>query len=112
MQIAQVRGTVVSTQKLPTMTGIKLLLLQFIDHEGQLLPQYEVADDRVGAGMGEWVLVSRRSIVPQRDLEDQRPVDALVVGIIDTVSVESGRLYSKKDEYRVRPAPARSRLTP
>ncbi|NEO88385.1 MAG: EutN/CcmL family microcompartment protein [Spirulina sp. SIO3F2] len=102
MQIAQVRGTVVSTQKLPTMNGIKLLLLQFIDHEGQLLPRYEVAADRVGAGVGEWVLVSRRSIAPQREEEDLRPVDALVVGIIDTVSVESGQLYSKKEEYRYR----------
>lgn len=102
MQIAQVRGTVVSTQKLPTMTGIKLLLLQFIDHEGQFLPRYEVASDRVGAGVGEWVLVSRRSIAPQQEADDIRPVDALVVGIIDTVSVESGQLYSKKEEYRYR----------
>lgn len=102
MQIAQVRGTVVSTQKLPTMTGLKLLLLQFIDHEGQFLPRYEVAADRVGAGVGEWVLVSRRSTAPHREEEDLCPVDALVVGIIDTVSVESGQLYSKRDEFRRR----------
>lgn len=109
MQIAQVRGTVVSTQKLPTMTGIKLLLLQFVDHEGNLLPQYEVAGDRVGAGMGEWVLVSRRALAPHREEDDLRPIDAMVVGIIDTVSVESGQLYSKKDEYRYRLSAEESR---
>ncbi|MGB7519794.1 MAG: EutN/CcmL family microcompartment protein, partial [Spirulinaceae cyanobacterium] len=61
MQIAQVRGTVVSTQKLPSMTGVKLLLVQFVDEEGLLVPKYEVAADRVGAGISEWVLISRGS---------------------------------------------------
>ncbi|NEO26609.1 MAG: carbon dioxide concentrating mechanism protein CcmL, partial [Kamptonema sp. SIO4C4] len=86
MQLAQVRGTVVSTQKLPAMRGIKLLLLQFIDQEGNLLPRYEVAADQVGAGVGEWVLMSRRAIAPHPDDEKQRPLDAIVVGIVDTVS--------------------------
>ncbi|MDE5075916.1 MAG: EutN/CcmL family microcompartment protein, partial [Trichodesmium sp. St5_bin2_1] len=59
MQIAKVRGTVVSTQKEPNLKGTKLLLLQFIDEEGHPLPKYEVAADNVGAGINEWVLVSR-----------------------------------------------------
>jgi carbon dioxide concentrating mechanism protein CcmL len=99
MQIAKVRGTVVSTQKLPSITGIKLLLVQFIDEEGQLLPRYEVVADSVGAGLDEWVLVSRRAIAPHPD-NDLRPIDAMVIGIIDTVTLENRRLYSKKDEYR------------
>ena len=61
MQIAKVRGTVVSTHKAPSMKGIKLLLVQFIDETGELLPNYEVAADIVGAGVNEWVLVSRGS---------------------------------------------------
>lgn len=100
MQLAEVRGTVVSTQKLPTMQGVKLLLVQFIDQEGQLLPRYEVAADQVGAGVGEWVLISRRAVAPHPDDERQRPLDAIVVGIIDTVSVQNRQLYSKKDEFR------------
>lgn len=99
MQIAKVRGTVVSTQKLPSITGIKLLLVQFIDEEGQLLPRYEVVADSVGAGLDEWVLVSCRAIAPHPD-NDLRPIDAMVIGIIDTVTLENRRLYSKKDEYR------------
>ena len=59
MQIAKVRGTVVSTQKEPNLKGTKLLVLQFIDEEGHPLPKYEVAADNVGAGINEWVLVSR-----------------------------------------------------
>lgn len=99
MQIAKVRGTVVSTQKLPSLSGVKLILVQFIDAEGQLVPQYEVAADNVGAGIEEWVLVSRRAIAPHPE-NDLRPIDAMVIGIIDTVTVENRRLYSKKDEYR------------
>ena len=100
MQIAQVRGTVVSTQKEPSLRGAKLLLVQFIDAEGQLLPKYEVAADRVGAGIDEWVLVSRGSAARQLAGSETQPLDALVVGIIDTVSVDKGNIYSKKDSYR------------
>jgi carbon dioxide concentrating mechanism protein CcmL len=100
MQIAKVRGTVVSTHKEPSLKGVKFLLLQFLDEEGRLLPKYEVAADNVGAGVDEWVLVSRGSAARQVPGSEQRPVDAAVVAIIDTVSVDNRSLYSKKDEYR------------
>lgn len=102
MQIAIVRGTVVSSHKLPGMTGVKLLLVQFVDEQGQLLPRYEVAADRVGAGSDEWVLVSRRAVAPYPEESDLRPIDATVVGIIDTVSVDNDLLYSKREEPRYR----------
>lgn len=100
MQIAKVRGTVVSTHKDPSLTGVKFLLLQFVDEEGRLLPRYEVAADNVGAGVDEWVLVSRGSAARQVTRSEQRPVDAAVVAIIDTVSVDNRSLYSKRDEDR------------
>jgi carbon dioxide concentrating mechanism protein CcmL len=100
MQIAKVRGTVVSTQKTRSLTGVKLLLLQFIDEDGQPLEKYEVAADTVGAGLNEWVLVSRGGAARVEDGEQQRPLDAMVVGIIDTVTVDNRLLYSKKDESR------------
>ena len=100
MQIAKVRGTVVSTQKTRSMTGIKLLLLQFVDVEGNLTSNYEVAADLVGAGIREWVLVSRGSAARIEQGNQERPLDALVVGIIDTVSVDNNSLYSKKNNER------------
>lgn len=100
MQIAKVRGTVVSTQKEPSLRGTKLLLLQFVDEEGHLMPEYEVAADTVGAGVDEWVLVSCGSAARQVPGNEQRPLDAMVVAIIDTVSVENRVIYSKKDQYR------------
>ncbi|GAX39470.1 ethanolamine utilization protein EutN/carboxysome structural protein Ccml [Tolypothrix sp. NIES-4075] len=100
MQLAKVRGTVVSTQKDPSLRGVKLLLLQLINEEGQILPEYEVAADSVGAGFDEWVLISRGSAARQVLGNEQRPVDAAVVAIIDTVYVEDRLVYGKKDQYR------------
>ncbi|MTJ09251.1 MULTISPECIES: EutN/CcmL family microcompartment protein [unclassified Anabaena] len=101
MQIARVRGTVTSTQKDPSLRGVKLLMLQLIDENGNLLPIYEVAaDNSVGAGVDEWVLVSRGSAARQILGNEQRPLDAAVVAIIDTIHVEDRVIYSKKDQYR------------
>jgi carbon dioxide concentrating mechanism protein CcmL len=100
MQIAKVRGTVVSTQKDPSLRGVKLLLLQLVDDEGRTLSEYEVAADSVGAGVDEWVLFSRGSAARQVLGNEQRPVDAAVVAIIDTIHVEDRLIYSKKDQYR------------
>ncbi|GCL40746.1 EutN/CcmL family microcompartment protein [Anabaena sp. FACHB-1250] len=101
MQIARVRGTVTSTQKDPSLRGVKLLMLQLVDENGNLLPVYEVAaDNSVGAGVNEWVLVSRGSAARQVLGNEQRPLDAAVVAIIDTIYVEDRVIYSKKDQYR------------
>lgn len=99
MQIAKVCGTVTSTQKEPSLTGTKFLVLQLVDENGDPLPGYEVAADNVGAGVNEWVLVSYGSAARQVPGSQQRPVDAAVVAIIDTVSLESRLLYSKRDQW-------------
>ena len=99
MQIARVRGTVSSTQKDPSFRGVKLLLLQLIDEEGRDQPENEDAADSVGAGVEEWVLVSRGSAARQVYRNEQRQNDAARVAIIDTVYVENRQIYSKKDQY-------------
>jgi len=76
-------------------------MLQLIDENGNLLPVYEVAaDNSVGAGVDEWVLVSRGSAARQVPDNEQRPLDAAVVAIIDTIYIEDRVIYSKKDQYR------------
>lgn len=100
MQIAKVRGTVVGTQKEPSLTGVKLLLVQFINEEGDPLPKYEVVADSVGAGMDEWVLISRGSAARHVSGSEQRPLDARVVAIIDTVTVDNRMIYGQKGHNR------------
>ena len=100
MQIAKVRGTVVSTQKEPSLRGTKLLLLQLLDEEGHALPDYEVAADSVGAGVDEWVLISRGGHAACRvQGNEDRPVDAVVVAIIDTIYLEKRQIYNKREQY-------------
>ncbi len=100
MQIARVIGTVVGTQKDPSLSGSKFLLLQFIDESGEALPEYEVALDYVGAGYDEWVLVTRGSAARQVSESQTRPSDAAVVAIIDTITAGKRSIYSKKDHDR------------
>lgn len=100
MQIARVCGTVVSTQKEPSLRGVKFLVVQFMDDAGNPLPEFEVAADSVGAGLDEWVLVSRGSAARQSPSTESRPIDALIIGIIDTVSLGNHLMYSKRDQDR------------
>jgi carbon dioxide concentrating mechanism protein CcmL len=91
MRLAKVRGTVVSTVKDDTLMGVKLLLVQLIEASGDLQNEYEV---------GEWVLVSRGSAARQQQGYEKRPVDAAIIAIVDTVSLDSGLLYDKREEFR------------
>lgn len=95
MQIAKVCGTVVSTYKEPSLAGTKFLVLQLVDREGNLLSDYEVAADTVGAGVDEWVLFSRGSAARQVRDSEHRPLDASVVAIIDTVTLGNRLMYRK-----------------
>ena len=99
MRLAKVKGTVVSTCKEPRLQGVKLLLVQFVSESGDPLEDYEVAADVVGAGVGEWVLVTRGSGARRHDGYQDRPVDAAIVAIIDTVSTASGMMYDKRQDF-------------
>jgi carbon dioxide concentrating mechanism protein CcmL len=46
MRIGRVAGTVVSTQKEPTLQGVKFLLVQLVDMQGQMTAEYQLAADR------------------------------------------------------------------
>lgn len=100
MRLAKVRGTVVSTVKDDSLRGVKLLLVQLISESGNPQDDYEVAADVVGAGIGEWVLVARGSSARQQQRYSEKPVDAAIIAIIDTVSLDSGLLYDKREDFR------------
>ncbi len=88
MHPAKIIGHVVSTFKYPVMTGIKLLILQPTDWEGNPSEgDYLVAADAVGAGDGEFVFYVE-SMEAAMALDERPPVDASVVGIIDGVELD------------------------
>jgi len=91
MFIAKVIGNVVSTQKIAKLRGMKLLLIQpYIGREGklQISGSSVVAVDSVGAGIGECVLLTQGSSARLTPTTKDAPVDAVIVGIVDSVEVE------------------------
>lgn len=90
MQIARVVGTVVSTQKHRKFEGAKLLLVQPVTLDDQPKGPALLAVDSVGAGVHERVLVVIEGRAAGEALgRKAAPVDAAIVGIIDSVDVES-----------------------
>lgn len=95
MLLAQVIGTVVSSQKEPTLNGLKFLLLRCVDTEGKPTGATVVAADAVGAGPGEMVLYAAGSSARQTVVTDKRPVDAVVMAIVDQWEVGGETKYKK-----------------
>ena len=89
MQIGKVIGTLVATQKHHKIDGAKLLLVQPLTLEGKPKGMAVLTIDSVGAGVGEQVLIVQEGKSAGDALRRKAaPVDAAIVGIIDTITVE------------------------
>ena len=85
MKIGRVASTVVSTISHPFFNGQRLLLCHIIDHRGETTG-YTIAVDRVGAGVGDPVLIlDEGSSARQLFGLETGPVRAVITGIIDDV---------------------------
>ncbi len=104
MFVGKVTGSVVSTQKVEAMRGHTMLLVEpyCLDKETHsvlsTIGKTFVAVDTVGAGEGEFVLVVQGSSARLTPETKNLPVDAVIVGIVDTVHVEHKCVYSKEDK--------------
>jgi ethanolamine utilization protein EutN len=102
MFLARVEGSVVATKKDPAMSGRKLLLLrpQLVDDKDptKFRPGVNtvVAVDSVGAGIGELVLFCQGSSARLAPNLKDAPVDAVIIGIVDTVDVLGKEIYNAK----------------
>jgi len=95
MVLAKVVGTVVATRKEGSLEGLKLLLVRVVDEEGKETGANIVAADAVGAGPGEIVLIASGSSARQTTMTDKRPVDAVVMAIVDSWAVGDVEKYRK-----------------
>jgi microcompartment protein CcmK/EutM len=95
MQLARVVGTVVSTRKERTLEGLKLLVVRPLDEEGKDAANALVAADAVGAGPDEIVLIASGSSARQTEMTDKKPVDAVVMAIVDSWCVGDKEKYKK-----------------
>ena len=103
MFVAKVTGSLVSTQKVAAMTGHKLLVIEpyRLDAEGRrrlvTTGRTLVAVDTVGAGEGEYVLIVQGSSARLTPETKHLPVDAVIVGIVDSVHVDHRCVYAKEE---------------
>lgn len=98
MHVGRIVGTVVSTQKEPRLEGLKFYLVKQVDAKNRMGEAFVVAADAVGAGLGETVLYATGSAARQTPLTDARPVDAVVMAIVDTWDVDGRVVYDKSKE--------------
>lgn len=98
MLIARVIGTVVSTQKEPTLDGLRLLVCQPVNAEGEKAGASIVAADAVGAGVGEMILFATGSSARQTIATQNRPVDAVVMAIVDQWEIAGETKYRKSED--------------
>jgi ethanolamine utilization protein EutN len=95
MRIARVVGSAVSTVKEASLVGHKLLLVREADETGEPSGPAYVAVDVVGAGTGELVLVSAGSAARQSKETSDQPVDAMIMGVLDSLEV-GGKVTFRK----------------
>jgi microcompartment protein CcmK/EutM len=103
MFLAKVTGSVVATQKVKSMTGHKLLLVEPLRVDPQSRDRLLgtgrsfVVVDTVGAGQGEMVLIVQGSSARLTPETEKLPVDATIVGIVDTVNVENRTIFLARE---------------
>ncbi len=102
MFVAKVTGSLVATQKVDAMVGRKLLVVEPYRLDAETRKTLKttgrtfVAVDTVGAGQGEYVLITQGSSARLTPETKTLPVDTVVIGIVDTVHVDSLCVYDKE----------------
>lgn len=89
MQLGKIIGTIWATRKYEAVTGYKMQLVQPINSELKKIGDPIIALDTVGAGPGEiiYFVTASEAVIPL-DV-DMAPVDASIVGIVDSIYIES-----------------------
>lgn len=102
MILGQITGKVVSTQKDPGLSGVKMLIVQDLDLDSMKpTNKYVIAIDTVGAGVGEFVITVAGSSARIAEGMKEVPVDCAIVGIVDTINMEGRVAYSKREPAAV-----------
>jgi microcompartment protein CcmK/EutM len=99
MILGRIVGTIVASRKDPRLEGMKLLIVKPITPEGADESGYIIAVDTVDSGFRETVLLVTGSSARMAEHCKDRPVDATIVGVVDTVQLDAaheGELASSR----------------
>lgn len=95
MILARVAGTVVGEARNDSIDGARYLLVEASELDGAPARDYLVALDTLGARVDELVLVSQGSSARQTPVTDKKPIDAVIIGIVDLIE-RSGEVVFRK----------------
>ena len=104
MFIGRITGSIVSTQKVASMTGQKLFVVEPLRVDEETKTSLKPTDrtlvvvDTVGAGEGEVVLCVQGSSARYTPETKSLPVDAAVIGIVDQVHLGTQSVYSSQED--------------
>lgn len=87
MNLGKVIGTVWSTRKDESLVGAKFLIVRQLKLDYSPTKSFIVAVDSVGAGVGEIVLVAQGSSARQTTITKNKPVDAVIMAIVDKLDI-------------------------
>ncbi len=96
MRFARIVGTVTATHKVDRLDGFRLMALQDLEVDGKPSGAELVAVDHVGAGQGEVVLYTTGPTGRLTPETDARPVDALIMAVVDTVEIKGKVVFCKE----------------
>ncbi len=103
MFVAKVTGSLISTQKVESMVGYKLLIVEPYRLEAKQRKSLVttgrtfVAVDTLGAGQDDFVLITQGSSARLTPETKNMPIDCVCVGIVDKVHVDRLKVYSRED---------------
>ena len=95
MFLGKVIGTVWSTKKDDKLVGAKFLIVRKLDLDLKEKSDFVVAVDSVGAGEGEVVLVATGSSSRQTHFTQDKPVDAVIMAIVDKLDISIKQLIEE-----------------
>lgn len=100
MTLGRVVGTVVATRKEDRLSGFKLQIVETLDLDLRATGSFTVAVDAVGAGVGEIVLTAAGSSARLTNMTQDKPVDAVIMAIVDTLETGGRVRYDKATASR------------
>lgn len=95
MFIGRVVGNIVANRRDSRLEGLPLLLVRRVDVDLTELSSTVLAVDTVGSGVGEYVLYCTGSSARQTAQTNKRPVDAVIMAIIDRWDIGGELKYHK-----------------